>query len=191
MNAGLMKKESLLANLPTDLSQEFFKEIINTGYIRIEQIVSNGHTSPKLVWYDQDENEWVVVIKGAGELTNEVTLPEADVMRFVRMDKKFIGKDATLAGPLRWICVYLEIEGDGPSDGHGGEAVLANGRQIGSTSSMAFGHCVGRLLAFAYIDPDFAAPGTDLQVVIMGELRRAKFLNAPAYDPANERPRAG
>jgi dimethylglycine dehydrogenase len=30
--------------------------------------------------------------KGAGELTNEVTLPEADVMRFVKMDKDFFGK---------------------------------------------------------------------------------------------------
>jgi len=67
----LMRKENLLASLPADLSQEFFKEIINTDYIRIEQIVSNGHTSPKQGWYDQDENEWVVVIKGAGELTFE------------------------------------------------------------------------------------------------------------------------
>ncbi len=64
-----MKKESLLANLPADLSQEFFKEIINTGHIRIEQIVSKGHTSPEQGWYDQDENEWVVVLKGSGELT--------------------------------------------------------------------------------------------------------------------------
>ncbi len=66
----LMKK-SLLANLPADFSQEFFKEIINTGHIRIEQIVSKGHTSPEQGWYDQDENEWVVVIKVAIELTFE------------------------------------------------------------------------------------------------------------------------
>ena len=34
--------------------------------------------------------------KGAGELTNEVTLPEADVMRFVDLDKTgFIGKNTT------------------------------------------------------------------------------------------------
>lgn len=64
-------KKSLLANLPADLSQEFFKEIINTGHVRIEQIVSKGHESPKQGWYDQEENEWVVVIKGSGELTFE------------------------------------------------------------------------------------------------------------------------
>jgi dimethylglycine dehydrogenase len=32
--------------------------------------------------------------KGAGELTNEVTLPEADVMRFVKTDKDYLGKAA-------------------------------------------------------------------------------------------------
>ena len=35
--------------------------------------------------------------KGAGELTNEVTLPEADVMRFVKLDKgNFVGRQATI-----------------------------------------------------------------------------------------------
>ena len=36
--------------------------------------------------------------KGAGELTNEVTLPEADVMRFVNLETgDFIGRDETIA----------------------------------------------------------------------------------------------
>jgi glycine cleavage system aminomethyltransferase T len=34
--------------------------------------------------------------KGAGELTNEVTLAEADVMRFARTDKDYLGRDKTL-----------------------------------------------------------------------------------------------
>ena len=130
--------------------------------------------------------------KGAGELTNEVTLPEADVMRFVRMDKAFVGKAATeaaLAEPLPWVCAYLEVEADGIADGHGGEAVLADGRQIGATSSMAWGHSVGKLLAFAYIDPAFAVPGTVLQVIVMGAPRGAVVLGEPAYDPQNRLPR--
>jgi dimethylglycine dehydrogenase len=65
--------------------------------------------------------------KGAGELTNEVTLPEADVMRFVKPDKgEFLGREATLAAlakPLPWVCAYLEIEPHGDWDGNGGEAV--------------------------------------------------------------------
>ncbi len=133
------------------------------------------------------------MFKGAGELTNEVTLPEADVMRFVKLDKPdFVGKAATEAAlekPLQWICAYLEIAADGISDGHGGEAVLAQGERVGSTSSVAFGHGVDKLLAFAYLDPRQAEPGTALEVVIMGEPRAAVVLGAPVYDPANERPR--
>lgn len=133
------------------------------------------------------------MFKGAGELTNEVTLPEADVMRFVKLDKPdFVGKAATEASaiaPLPWVCAYLEIEDDGENDGHGGEAVLADGRCIGTTSSVAFGHRTGKLLAFAYIKPDHAAPGTALDVVIMGQPRTATVLGEPVYDPANEKPR--
>ena len=131
--------------------------------------------------------------KGAGELTNEVTLPEADVMRFVKMDKgDFVGRSktqASLDGSLPWICVYLSIEADGESDGHGGEAVLLDGEVVGVTSSVAFGHSVGCVLAFAYLKPEAATPDTPLEVMIMGRPRAATVLGSPAYDPDNLRPR--
>ena len=129
--------------------------------------------------------------KGAGELTNEVTLPEADVMRFVDKSKDFLGKDATLANQnnLPWICAYLDIEPDGNEDGNGGEAVLCDGKVVGSTASIAYGHSGGRILAFAYIKPEAAIAGTALEVIIAGKPRAAKVLDAPAYDPDSQRPR--
>jgi dimethylglycine dehydrogenase len=133
------------------------------------------------------------MFKGAGELTNEVTLPEADVMRFVKMDKgDFRGRNATeasLDAPLPWVCAYLSIEPDGKEDGHGGEAVLLNGKVVGTTSSVAYGHSVGTILAFAYVKPHAAKPGSELEVVIMGKPRKAKVLAEPAYDPENLLPR--
>lgn len=134
------------------------------------------------------------MFKGAGELTNEVTLPEAGVMRFVSLDKPdFAGKAATVVAvqkPLRWTCVYLAVEADGDSDGHGGEAVLADGECIGAVSSIAFGYAVNQLLAFAYIKPQHAGPGAQLEVVIMGAPRKATVLAAPVYDPLNKKPRS-
>ena len=132
--------------------------------------------------------------KGAGELTNEVTLPEADVMRFAKLDKgDFIGREETEASAassqLPWICVYLEIEPDGVEDGHGGEAVLLNGQPVGATSSVAYAHTVGKILAFAYVKPEAAAPGRELEVVIMNGVRKARVLDAPAYDPDSLLPR--
>ncbi|MEM1267373.1 MAG: FAD-dependent oxidoreductase [Pseudomonadota bacterium] len=128
--------------------------------------------------------------KGAGELTNEVTVAEADVLRFARTDKDYLGRDRTLAPARRWVCAYLEIEPDGEIDGHGGEAVLQDGAVVGSTASVAFGPTVGKILAFAYIRPDAAAPGTALEVVIHGTPRPARVLGAPAYDPESLKPRA-
>ncbi len=131
--------------------------------------------------------------KGASELTNEVTLPEADVMRFVKTDKgDFLGRDATLRsldGTLPWKCTYLAVEA-ADADCHGSEAVFSNGSCVGTVSSGGYGHAVGQSLAFAYVDPELAAPGTALEVMIMGSRRPAKVLGAPAYDPENRRPRS-
>lgn len=127
--------------------------------------------------------------KGAGELTNEVTLAEANVLRFARMDKAYLGRDKTLNTDLPWVCVYLEIEPDGHADGHGGEAVLHNGRVVGSTASVAYGPTVGKILAFAYVKPEAAEPGTALEVIIHGSPRAARVLAEPAYDPNSLKPR--
>ena len=129
--------------------------------------------------------------KGAGELTNEVTLPEADVMRFVDTDKEFLGKAASLAkrDDLPWICSYLEIEPDGKEDGHGGEAVRLDGKIVGATASITYGHSVRKILAFAYLKPHAAIAGTQLEVVIAGTPRPALVRDVPAYDPSSLLPR--
>ncbi len=130
--------------------------------------------------------------KGAGELTNEVTLPEADVMRFVKLDKDFLGREATvrsLETERAWICSYLEIDTDGSVDGHGGEAVLMDGTVVGSTASVAHGHTVARTLAFAYLKPRAAEPGQALTVIVAGQPRSARVLGEPAWDPDSARPR--
>ena len=134
---------------------------------------------------------------GAGELTNEVTLPEANVSRFMRLDKDYLGVEETrqsagamAAGKAPWICAYLEIDPDGLHDGHGGEAVLMDGHVVGATASVAYGHSIGKILAFAYVKPHAADSGTELEVIIAGERRTGRVLGAPAYDPESTRPRA-
>ena len=132
------------------------------------------------------------MFKGAGELTNEVTLPEADVMRFVKMEKEFIGRTAThtsLDNPLRWICAYLSIEADGIVDGHGGEAVLMDDKVVGSTSSVVFSPTCNRILAFAYIQTQAATLNQQLTVIIAGQPRAAVVLDQPIYDPNSSKPR--
>ena len=135
------------------------------------------------------------MFKGASELTNEVTLPEADVMRFARLDKPggFVGLEATRRSAERrdrpWQCACLEVEAAG-ADCLGGEAILAGGERTGAVSSGAWGPSVGASLAFGYVRPEHAAPGTELEVLVLGERRPARVLAEARYDPGNLRPRS-
>jgi cupin 2 domain-containing protein len=57
--------------LPEDLLKEVLEDIIRTPNMRIERIVSKGHASPEAGWYDQEENEWVIVLEGSGAVLFE------------------------------------------------------------------------------------------------------------------------
>jgi cupin 2 domain-containing protein len=63
-----MKIKNIFNDIPSNLSKEILDEIISTDKIRIERIISKGQTSPENFWYDQEENEWVIVIKGKSKL---------------------------------------------------------------------------------------------------------------------------
>lgn len=60
-----MSESNLFANIPQDLPEELFKTIVQSDNIRIEKIVSDGHTSPQNFWYDQDQNEFVLLLQGS------------------------------------------------------------------------------------------------------------------------------
>ncbi len=63
-----MTVPNLFADLPDDLPEELFDQLAVGGNVRIERIVSTGHSSPDGFWYDQDQAEWVVVLKGTARL---------------------------------------------------------------------------------------------------------------------------
>ena len=66
-----MHKSNLLDNLPGGLPEEFIETICSGGRFRIERIVSRGHSSPEGFWYDQAEDEWVVLLSGRARLSFE------------------------------------------------------------------------------------------------------------------------
>jgi dimethylglycine dehydrogenase len=127
------------------------------------------------------------------ELTNEVTMLDADMQRFIKLDKdEFVGKDATLLQQKTertFQLVYFEIEAN-DSDVRGSEPIFVGDDCVGVTTSGGYGHRVQKSLGFGYVDPANSEPGTELAIDLLGERRRATVLNDPAYDPVNERLRA-
>ena len=58
-------------NLFADLPKEVVEVLAENQHVRIERIVSTGQASPDGFWYDQEEAEWVVVLKGEAKLRFE------------------------------------------------------------------------------------------------------------------------
>ena len=74
---------NILKNIPGNLPEELITILAEGKNFRFERIVSKGHTSPKGFWYDQNENEFVLLLKGKAEILFEdkakpVTLSEGD-----------------------------------------------------------------------------------------------------------------
>jgi cupin 2 domain-containing protein len=62
---------NLFAEIPAGLPDELIEVLCAGANVRIERIVSHGHASPEGFWYDQDESEWVVLLRGAARLRFE------------------------------------------------------------------------------------------------------------------------
>ncbi len=58
----------LLADAPKTLADEEFTELLYRPGVRIERIVSTGHVTPDGEWFDQVDDEWVLVLSGAARL---------------------------------------------------------------------------------------------------------------------------
>lgn len=63
-----MKKENIFTDIPSQLPTELFEEILAAGSFRLERIVSRAHATPPGQWYDQEKNEWVMLLQGAAAL---------------------------------------------------------------------------------------------------------------------------
>ncbi len=62
---------NIYSSIPASIPKELFEDILITDRFKIERIVSKGHASPEGFWYDQDENEWVLLLKGRAGLLFE------------------------------------------------------------------------------------------------------------------------
>ena len=60
--------QNIFQNIPSHLAEEIFENIIVAGYFKIERIISRGHASPPGFWYDQEMNEWVLLLQGKARL---------------------------------------------------------------------------------------------------------------------------
>ncbi len=99
---------NLFADLPTHLPEELFTTLLEAAEVRIERIVSHGHASPDGFWYDQDQHEWVMVMRGAARLRFEEGSVEMKPGDFVHIPahRKHRVEWTTPDEPTIWLAVH-------------------------------------------------------------------------------------
>jgi aminomethyltransferase len=74
--------------------------------------------------------------------------------------------------------VGLELAGKAPAR-EGAEVTAADGRAVGRLTSGGFAPSLGRPIAMAYVESDFAAPGTEINIVVRGTPLAARVVPMP------------
>ncbi len=66
-----MKLGNIFDSIPDNLDEEVFDFLLQNNHFKIERIISKDQSSPKFGWYNQDKNEWVIVLKGEALISFE------------------------------------------------------------------------------------------------------------------------
>jgi len=127
-----------------------------------------------------------------GDLSTDYSLLESGLDRFVRLDKPqdFPGKTALLEERRqgmnkRFVTLIVDA---GESDAPYMSTVWRDGQVVGETTSGAWGYRLNASIALGMVRADLAEPGTELEVEIYGDRRKAVVQqDRPLWDPDNER----
>ena len=75
---------NIFSSIPEELSSEIFEDLLVRDSFRVEKILSKGQSIQGDNWYDQEENEWVIVLDGSGIIVyedgSEVKLGKGDFL---------------------------------------------------------------------------------------------------------------
>ena len=130
-----------------------------------------------------------------GDLSTDYSLFEGGLDRFVRLDKPqdFPGKAALMNEKQQGVkkrFAILKVDA-GASDAPYMSTLWHDGKVVGETTSGNWGYRVGHSIAHAMLRADLSEPGTEVEVEIYGDRRRATVMpDQPLWDPENERLRA-
>ncbi|MEU1728061.1 FAD-dependent oxidoreductase [Nonomuraea sp. NPDC005692] len=116
------------------------------------------------------------------DMTTEHDPYEAGLGFAVKEDKDFYGRDALRAEPSRRLVPLLSAEVV-----MGKEPVRHAGRVAGYVTSAAYGHTIGRPIAYAWLPAELAGPGTRVDISYLGRRVPAEVAAEPLFDPRMEK----
>ncbi len=88
-------------------SELFQKVLTGKNGLLVERIISHGHFTPDGEWYDQDRDEWVLVLEGSAaigfEAGREVALNRGD---HLFLPKKMKHRVLRTSSPCIWLAIH-------------------------------------------------------------------------------------
>jgi cupin 2 domain-containing protein len=105
-----MNLTNIYSDIPPALPEELVQALVKNASCRIERIVSQSHPSPPGFWYDQQENEWVLLLQGAAKLRFENELVEMKPGDFliIPAHRKHRVEWTIPDEPTVWLAVFYE-----------------------------------------------------------------------------------
>ena len=126
------------------------------------------------------------------DLNVEHTAWESGLDRFIKLDNRdFVGREALerqREQGLEIELVTLKVE-TVDADAYMNEGVYRDGNLVGRVTSGAYAHHSGHTISLAYIDVEHSSIGVELEIPLLGQMRKATVIEDSPYDPSNQRPR--
>lgn len=103
-------KKNLFEEISDDLPEELFTVLAEGDGVKVERIVSDGHASGEGFWYDQTQNEWVLVISGSAVLEFEDDVVELKAGDYIMISahRRHRVKSTSTAGKTVWLAVFYD-----------------------------------------------------------------------------------
>ena len=100
-------------HLPSSLPyEELFEALVTTDNILIERIISTGQTTPSREWYDQDRDEWVILLQGEASLAyvdgSQIKLTAGDYL-LIPAHQKHRVEYTSSEPPCIWLAVHANL----------------------------------------------------------------------------------
>lgn len=171
---------------PMDQMVSLYDAIYEVG--KKENIVNFGTYAVNSMRMEKAYRGW------GSELTGEISLVEAGMDRFFNLKKKnnFFGAKALQEKVQSGVdikLIYLDVDADN-ADAMGNEPIYHKNKIVGVTTSGSYGFRVKKSLAFGYVKSDLMNAGSELEIAIQGQRRKAKILDSAVYDQDNQKLKA-
>ena len=121
------------------------------------------------------------------EFSPDYTAAETGLDRFISFKKNvdFIGRAAAEAekakGPARRL-VSFEVDAE-DADVNAYEPIWLGGAVVGFCTSGGYSHHSEKSIALGFLPSDRVADGVEVEIEILGEMRAAKVISTPLFDP--------